>query len=106
MPKNKQKDIVEELVNESNKDAAPIITAALKAHKKEQEERQQQLVLRQLRQIDDTIKGSVQDLKIMREDEKRAKNRVKILAEAKEQFIKNADFSEFNKAAISVGIYM
>lgn len=76
---------------------ASVIKAALKQKQKEESERQQREVLIQLKEIDEKLDTQVKQLRDLRKKEKLQKARVLAINEAKEQFMRDADYDAFLK---------
>jgi len=96
-----KKDLVEELLSQGDKVENTTIAAALEDFKKEQSEKARKNILSNLREVQGMLDRSVNELREYRKLEKKAKERVQLINEAKDQFLKDADFNAFMKKVLS-----
>lgn len=86
------------LATDPNKVGAPALKAALELHQKQVSEQAAQNALRHLQCIDDDIRISVSNVRSIREREKIALARLTKINAAREQFLKDGDWSAYTTA--------
>lgn len=91
---------VERLANmDPSKIQAPALKAAVERHRKAMEDREAELALQRLNQIQDLLDESVSKLRRLRAAEKMAKEQVSKIVAAKEQFLLDGNWDNFFQAA-------
>lgn len=77
---------------------APALKLALEMHRKEQNEREAAVALERLRQIEIDVQGGVNMLRKLRRQEREVKERLEKIVAAKEQFLRDGDWTAYLKA--------
>ena len=99
-----KKDIVEELVKDSEKVENADIKAALEEFQKEQSSKKRKQLLGELREVERVLDKAVTELREVRQKEKRTKKMVLVINTAKEQFLVDGDHDNFVTSLLKEGI--
>lgn len=81
---------------------ADAITKAIEARRVEKEAQLSKTIMLQLESIEDYLDHNVSKLRKLREEEKAQKAKVIAISEAKDQYLKDADFDAFSKTVVSL----
>lgn len=101
---NKGTDIINKLIANQENISSAVIQAAVKAHQEKQAKEQEERVLGQLQAMSNRMNAEVTQLRNIREQEKKQKQRVLAFDAAMKQFMNDADYSAFQAAVAKVGI--
>ena len=98
MKRNEINKELEQLVNmDPDKVEAPALKAALELHRKQVAEKEAELALERIGELDRIVNRQVVQLRSIRQQERQAKDKLTKLMEARAQFFKDGNWAAFVK---------
>lgn len=85
---------IEDLVKQQEI-TVPLIKRALEAHQREENEKKEKEIISQLKDISENTHNAVQKLRNARKAESACKKYLQVLANAEQQFYKDADYDSY-----------